>query len=393
MVLLYFMDGLRLDLAKKHMPFLAGLNMMPARSEAGYSCACHASMYTGLTVGEHGTWFVWKKGENSPYKFLDTLPVLKHINLLPAKYLAARLARAHSEVSAFSGVPMLYSLPLKYWSLFELSETEFWTSDGYMAGRPTLFKLLREHSVRHSLIGLSRGRDVFAEEKNADYGRDELIYYFIGDVDGYMHRYGQGAETLAYLRKVDGFIASTVKKAEAAGRKPTVICFSDHGHIETAEKLDPRALFRAEGLNIDDYIHLTESTFLRFWPRDEAEARDIGRVLDGLCEAGLGTLIDGGLRRRFSLGDDVEADGRLIFWLAPPRIFSNTIWGRGSTVRSMHGYRPELAEHLGVFASNLRLAAREYARMTDILPTVLGALDIEGYGLAGENLLSGNNIP
>ena len=117
MLLLYFMDGLKFEMAEKYMPYLSSLNMRPLKSDFGYSCACHATMYTGRNIDEHNTWFVWKKGENSPYWFVDKVPFLKYLNCIPVKVLVSKVARKINRNTSFSGIPMLVNLPLKYWSL------------------------------------------------------------------------------------------------------------------------------------------------------------------------------------------------------------------------------------------------------------------------------------
>ena len=39
MVLLFFMDGVKYDMMKEYMPFLASINSKPLMSDFGYSCA------------------------------------------------------------------------------------------------------------------------------------------------------------------------------------------------------------------------------------------------------------------------------------------------------------------------------------------------------------------
>ena len=100
MILTFFMDGVKYSMMRDYMPFLASLNTRPITSEFGYSCACHATMYTGKYIDEHNTWFIWKKGENSPYKWIDKVPLLKYMDILPLKLF---LGKVTNKIATKSG--------------------------------------------------------------------------------------------------------------------------------------------------------------------------------------------------------------------------------------------------------------------------------------------------
>lgn len=91
------MDGVKYDMMKEYMPFLASINSKPLMSDFGYSCACHATMYTSRYIEEHETWFIWKRGDNSPYKWIDYVPGLKYINFLPLKLVLGKITRKLSK--------------------------------------------------------------------------------------------------------------------------------------------------------------------------------------------------------------------------------------------------------------------------------------------------------
>lgn len=392
MVLLYFMDGLKIQMAEQYMPFLASLHKAPLQSDFGYSCACHATMYTGRNIEEHNTWFVWKRGEDSPYKFIDKIPLLKYMNWLPVKFVVAKLARKLNRNRSFSGIPMLVNLPLKYWSQFQPCEDRFWSDDDYMPRYETLFKILKKRHIPHHIIGLSRGGDVFTEEQAVDYRNDQLAYYFIGEVDSYMHKYGESSEkSIEYLKKVDAFIQETYEKAAAEQQDVTVICYSDHGHIDVDKKIDINEYFKPQGLNVNRYIHLIESTFARFWFRNNEERQQVEQVLHTMQQEGLGFVLDKAYQDKYHLHFNSNEHGDLIFHLKAPNIFTNTIWGFGKTIESMHGYEPTLPKHYGIFASNKPVRHTDFVYLTDILPTVLQALDVNpaDYALTGRNLLGG----
>ena len=390
MVLLYFMDGLKFDMVDQFMPFLASQHKIPLKSDFGYSCACHATMYTSRYVDEHNTWFIWKKGEHSPYRFVDKIPGLKYLNWLPVKVLVSKLARKLHPSRSFSGIPMLVNLPLKYWSSFEPCERQFWSDDDYLPGFDTLFKILKKEKIPHRIVGLSKGGDVFAEEAAVDYSACEFVYYFIGDVDDYMHKHGESSQaSVGYLKQVDDFLKTTFEKARACQEDVTAVFYSDHGHIDVEKKIDIQQYFKPLGLSINRYLHLVESTFVRFWFRSEEERRQVTAALNAMEAQEIGFIMGPKEFDEYHLHFDSNEHGDLIFHLRAPNIFTNTIWGYGKTIRSMHGYEPTLPKHYGVFASNRPVRQQDFAYLTDVLPTVTDALHIcrDGYTFRGENLL------
>lgn len=392
MQLLFFMDGLRFDLCYKDMLFLSSMNVLPLESEYGYSCACHASMYTGKYIEDHNTWFVWKKGGKSPYKFIDYIPGLKYLNFIPIKMVLSRIARVLNKNTSYPGIPMLVNLPLKYWSLFEPCENVFWDDDKYMDGKPTLFKILKEKGIRFTSVGLNRRGDVFNAAPKVDFTKNDVIYYFIGQVDGYMHRYGEyQEESHKFLKQVDDFIKEQYEKAKRVTDDITLIAWSDHGHIDVTGHININDYFKPEGLNVNKYIHLVESTFARFWFRNEKEKEEVTKVLKVLEEKKLGFIFTQDIYDRWHLNFNSNEHGDLIFYLNAPRTFTNTIWGFGHRYVSMHGYLPTEEKHIGIFASNKEFKENiRLATLVDLMPTVVHNLGFnnEEYGFAGRNLLA-----
>ena len=391
MQLLFFMDGLRYDLCYKDMPFLSSMNVLPLESEYGYSCACHASMYTGKYVEDHNTWFVWKKGSNSPYKFINYVPGLKYLNFIPVKMILSRIARVINKNTSYPGIPMLVNLPLKYWSLFEPCEDVFWDDDRYMEGKTTLFKFMKENGIRFTSVGLNKQGDVFDAAPKVDYSKYDVVYFFIGQVDGYMHRYGEfQEESHRFLREVDNFIKGEFAKAKKITDDITLIAWSDHGHINVTEHVNINDYFKPMGLNVNNYIHLIESTFARFWFKSEKERNEVTRVLKVMEEKKLGFIFTKEIFNRWHLNFNNNEHGDLIFYLNAPRTFTNTIWGFGHRYVSMHGYLPTEEKHTGIFASNKRFKNdKNLATLVDLMPTIaydLG-IDDEKYGFVGRNLL------
>ena len=395
MLLLYFMDGVKYDMMKQYMPFLSSIQSRPLQSDFGYSCACHATMYTSRYIEEHGTWFIWKRGENSPYKWINYVPGLKYINFLPLKLVLGKITRMLSHNTSYSGVSCLVNLPLKYWSLFEPCDDVMWNDPNWKKDIPNLFSLMKTTNKKHHVIALHRGTqedDVFKEEKVVDYKNDEFVYYFIGYTDNMMHAYGEnGKEVQEYLTKVDAFIKETFEKAKKYHDDVTVIAYSDHGHIDLEEPyIDINTYFKPVGLNVNNYIHLIESNYARFWFRNAKEKEQVSKVIRKLTDEGLGFVLDKKYQEKYHLRVNTKEHGELIFYLQAPHEFTKTIWGFGHTVKSGHGFEPTLTKHYGIFCSNKPISKEcEFAYLTDILPTVMKQTGIssEGMVLRGKNII------
>ena len=395
MVLVFFMDGVKYDMMKEYMPFLSSINSKPLISEFGYSCACHATMYTSRYIEEHGTWFIWKKGENSPYKWINYIPGLKYINFLPLKLIIGKITRKLSKNTSYPGVPCLVNLPLKYWPLFETTENVMWNDDKYKENIPNLFSILKEKNIKHDIVALHRGTqsdDAFIEKKKVNYKNNQFIYYFIGYTDNIMHSYGENdTRPQEYFSRVDKFIKETYNKVCTENDDVTIIAFSDHGHIDIEEpKIDINDYFKMENENVNKYIHLIESNYARFWFRNDREKEKVLRIIQRMERDNLGFILDEKYKEKYHLRMNPKEHGDVVFYLAAPHEFTKTIWGFGKSVKSGHGFEPVLKKHHGIFCSNKRLACdREFAYLTDVLPSIMKQLNIsrEGYLLRGKNIV------
>lgn len=399
MVLLYFMDGVKYDMMGKYMPFLSSLNTKPLMSDFGYSCACHATMYTSRYIEEHGTWFIWKRGENSPYKWINYVPGLKYINFLPLKLALGKITRKFSHNTSYSGVSCLVNLPLKYWPLFEPCDDVMWNDPRWKSNLPNLFTIMNDRKVKNRVVALHRGTkadDAFKGEGQVDYQNDEFVYYFIGYTDNIMHSYGEnGKESHEYLAKVDSFIKRTYEKAKEYHDDVTIIAYSDHGHIDLEEPyIDINTYFKLEGLKVNNYIHLIESNYARFWFRNGKEREKVSKVIGQMVDQRLGFVLDESYQEKYHFRVNPKEHGELIFYLAAPHEFTKTIWGFGHSVKSGHGFEPTLPKHYGIFCSNKTLATnREFAYLTDVLPSVMvqTGIDRATYTLRGQNIVNTEN--
>jgi predicted AlkP superfamily pyrophosphatase or phosphodiesterase len=255
-----------------------------------------------------------------------------------------------------------------------------------------MFTILKKTKLKHQIVAFSRTGDPFKEEAKVDYKNDKFVYFFIGRTDNVMHAYGENAkESQEFLVKVDAFIKETYEKAYKEHDDVTVIAYSDHGHIDVEEpKVDINDYFKPVGLNVNHYVHLIESTFARFWFRNDKEREEVTDVLKKMEADRTGFILTQDYLDKYHCNFNSNEHGDLIFHISAPREFTNTIWGFGKTVRSAHGFEPTLEKHYGIFCSNKPMSKnRDFAYLVDVLPTVMEQLGIsrEGYTLRGKNIV------
>jgi predicted AlkP superfamily pyrophosphatase or phosphodiesterase len=152
-----------------------------------------------------------------------------------------------------------------------------------------------------------------------------------------------------------------------------VFVFSDHGHISSDKRVDIQGVFRQNGHNLNRFIHLVESNFIRFWFRDDDERKVVEDILSSLQE---GFLITDEQLRRYHLEMPDNRYGDMIFYLDVPYLFTKTIWGFSRKQKSMHGYLPDYPDSDGVFLSQRPLIEGAHVELVDVMPTLLNSLDL-----------------
>jgi hypothetical protein len=340
-------------------------------------------MYSGVRPDKHLQWFVWKYDpETSPFGWARVFKYLGFVDNLPARYFLHKYTRMfRTENRAWFGVPLLVNLPLKYWPYFDVVEDRAWNDPGYLVEYPTIFDILRRHNVDFEIVGMTKGAgDEFAQIGGHEFQEIRpWTYLFLGSIDSYSHRYGQGApETIERLRRLDQLVE--LKCAEYGRRVSDydVFVFSDHGHIPVEKQVDLHEHFRQHGSGLHRFINLVEANYARFWFRTDKERAIVERIL---------ATLDGGFvlgdehLQRYRLQMPDRRYGDLIFYLDRPAIFSKTIWGFGRNQKSMHGYLPEYPDSDGVFLSQQPVIEGTHVELADVLPTLLHSLDlpIPGY--------------
>ena len=336
-----FIDGLRADWVAR-MPFVRQFGAArQLRTEFGYSIACHASMYTGQSVQEHGRWFVWLRDpDQSAFPLwlkrvpapLDNIPTR-----LGARKLLLRKIPKESYPRGYFGIPRLVNVPFRHWPHLWVSEPKFWNEDGY-SSVPTIFELARRHHLHTEIVGLHRGdhlasvgQPLVDRQLSADW-----LYLFFGEVDHAAHKTGGvGRHFNDVLLSVDRAIEARCLQVERERGGYDLLLWSDHGHAPVEKYID---LFgRVDRGVLREVPHFVDTNFARFWTQSEVQKQTLLKALESVPE---GWVLSEEELRKWECWFPDGRYGDVVFYLDAPAAFSKTGWGFSRTQRSVHGYIP-----------------------------------------------------
>lgn len=374
-----FIDGLRPDWVEK-MPFIRSHGTARALApEFGYSIACHATMYTGASIQEHGLWFVWMRDHlrsQFPSTLSRTPRVLDNVGtrLLLRKALVSRIPE-QSYPRGYFGVPRLVHVPIRHWPGLWVSEDRFWDEDDF-APVPTFFEHARRQGLPYRTVGLHRGGGhLAAVEKPLDLGGTEHAWYylFIGEVDHAAHMTGgHGDHFTEVLAAADAAVAARCAEVQRRYGGYDLLLFSDHGHQEATVPVDiydrmPSTLMR-------QVPNIVDTNFARFWTRDEGEAQALRRSLAARIPEG--RVLEETELRQWECWFDDHRYGDVIFYLDAPAVFTRTAWGYSRSQKSVHGYVPSNPLMAGSLVTTLPDVAA--SRLRDVFGVHMRRLALSG---------------
>lgn len=378
-----FVDGLRPE-SLECMPFVNSLEKCrPIHTELGYSNTCHASMYTGVYPEDHLVWFMWQyRSETSPYWWTRRLGINRLPEIDTLKYTSYRIVRRFGpKNTSFFRIPFITSTPFKYWSLFDVTEKKFWDEDGFVPGYPSVFEMLKTRNIDYEIIGMVRKGASNSSQivHQHTIGKPKpWTYLFFGDIDPLSHVHRQDSrECSSRLAFIDDVIRKKYESLEKHCDDLRFFLFSDHGHVDVTNEIDIKRKFREFNENIDDFVYFIDSTFARFWVKNDEEERRILKTLDKL---GTGLVLTKNDFERYHVTMPDNRYGDIIYSLDAPNIFRKPFspflrFRNKKKTLSMHGFRPEENGMNGVFVGNKPTTNRDHIRLEDILPTILTGLE------------------
>jgi predicted AlkP superfamily pyrophosphatase or phosphodiesterase len=377
-VITFFFDALKPD-SLEHMPFLNSLaNKRRMRSELGHSVTCHPSMYSGVHPNKHLQWFIWKYDPvGTPFNWAHVFRYLGILDNFPTRYFLHKYTGMYREENtSWFGVPLLVNLPLKHWANFNVVEDRSWDEPGYLKEYPTVFDILRSHNVPFEVVGMTKGAgDEFAQIDGYKFKEiHPWTYFFLGSIDGYSHKYGQDSpETIERMRCLDQLVEAKYREFKQRVNDFDIFVFSDHGHIRAEKRVDIHNVFRQHDSDLNRFIHLVESNYLRVWFRNIGERALVENILKTVEN---GFILTEEHFRRYHLEMPDNRYGDLVFYLDAPYLFTKTIWGFSRRQKSMHGYLPDYPDSDGIFLSQRPLIGGTHVELVDILPTLLDSLEL-----------------
>lgn len=348
------------------------------RSELGHSVTCHPSMYSGVHPNKHLQWFVWRYDPiDTPFKWARVFNYLGFMDNLASRYFLHKYTRMfREENTSWFGVPLLVNLPLRYWPYFNVVEDRSWDEPGYLKEYPTVFDILRQHKVPFEVVGMTKGvGDEFVQIGEHKFNEiHPWTYFFLGSIDSYSHKYGQDApETIDRMRRLDELVETKYNEYSQHVPDFDVIVFSDHGHIRSDKRVDIHKIFRQAGYRLNQFIHLIDSNYIRFWFRNNEERDIVDDILSSIEE---GFILTKEQMHKYHLDMPDNRYGDLIFYLDVPYLFTKTIWGFNLKQKSMHGYLPDYSDSDGIFLSQRPLIDCSHVELVDVLPTLLNSLTL-----------------
>jgi len=373
-VLTVFIDSLKPE-SVRYMPFLNSFRFKRrVKTELGYSLTCHSSVYSGVYPDKHKVWFFWKYSpHSSPFKWIRKL----HLDKLPhtkyTKFLCFAATKLVTPTKSLFGIPFYY---ITFWGLWH-TLIKYWSYLDATEYYQTIFDILEANNIQFEVI-------YGAKVPLSGIKRHQIkpwTYIFIGDIDLLTHKYGQDSmPTRKRLREIDETLRKTYKLFEKEYSDFYFICFSDHGQCKVKGNVDLHALFRSHDKSLDDYVHFVDSTFARFWFRDEKEEKEVREILSDLHDRGF--ILTEELLKKYNLCMPDNRYGDLIFYLDAPYIFDHgnlSVMGKQFSVSAveMHGYLPDYPESDGIFVSNREVLADSHVELVDIMPSILHALNIK----------------
>lgn len=384
-LLTVFIDALKPE-SIKYMPFINSLRTkMRIKTELGYSNPSHASMYSGVYPNKHLHWFVWEYSpQTSPFRWIQRLRLDKLPHNIYTKYLCYRISRlSRRRVTSYHGIPFLWYIPIKYWHYFDVTEKKFWSEPGFLGNYPTIFDILENNGIEYQIVGMTKNASDSSKiiEKHRFEEVKPWTYLFIGDIDALSHKYGQDSiEARKRLAEIDQILESKYRFFKTGFEDFSFMLFSDHGHIKVEGRVNLGSFFSSQARQLNDYIHLIDSNYARFWFRNEKERREVSKILSILDDKGF--ILSPEHLKKYNLDMLDNRYGDLIFYLDAHYIFDRgEVYAlgkkRSSSDVSMHGYLPDYPNSDGVFVSNREVTNKAYISLEDITPSILYFFNIQ----------------
>ena len=183
------------------------------------------------------------------------------------------------------------------------------------------------------------------------------------------HLTQENPEVIEKLKEFDKIVESKCKEVERIAGGYEIMVWSDHGHVKLDGKIDIYDIFKKAGDNLNNYLHMIDINFARFYFKNDDERQHVEKILKTIDKGHI--LTDEEMRENHVRLED-NRFGDLIFYLDKGSAFSKTIFGFGLRQKSIHGYLPAYEGCDGIFLSSREISPDiDKVRLVDILPSTM----------------------
>lgn len=331
----------------------------PLRSVLGYSCTCIPTILTGRLPREHGHLSFFRHGSgHSPlarYRFLSLLPEA----LTRRGRVRRMISKIVQQVQGYTGYFQLYNVPFDRLHCFDyIEKRDLYQPGGILSGHPTIFDVLRQNAIPHSLSDWTRGEDANLARLESDLVKEKplLAYLYLASMDAILHQVGTHSSLVEQkIREYERRLKRLLDIARRVYEEVRFFVFSDHGMTDIHDECDLKTPIEALGLTFGrDYVAMYDSTMARFWfMHDEARAG----VREVLAAERRGRLLERDELARFGCDFENDEYGET-FFLLDPGVLLCPSYMSDRPVAGMHGFDPDHADTHAMLASNVDPAPR-----------------------------------
>lgn len=368
-------DGLGYEYVRERgfLPHLFG-EPSPCRTVLGYSSAAIPCILSGKSPAETEHWslfyydpagsiFRWTNWfRNLP---IDRVPKLRGWFY---RYLVHETRRRCSYTGYFN----VYSIPLRYRSLFSYNERKDMFREGLNRGT-TFFDILGLKQVPYFLATYPDPDEVSIARacERLQNGEEQIYFLYLSEMDAFLHNSCQ--DRAAVDRRIHWYEQQVLALYETAKRHfgdVALTVFSDHGMTPTTQSVGLMAEIARLPLRIpQDYVPFYDSTMARFWFFTSRGRDGIIRYLRGLKVGQI--LTDAELCNQGTYFPD-HRFGQTIFLMDPGYVIQPSFMGGGPVAPAgMHGFTPADKWSDAVFLSNAEVGVTP-STILEILPFMLG---------------------
>lgn len=377
LTLAVFIDAFGWELLRRT-PFLDDVLTwkQPLDTIFGYSSSCDPTILTGVLPREHGHFsFFYYAPDASPFRGFE------HLAALPASVAErGRVRHAISRVArrwlGFTGYFQLYAVPFRLLPLMDYSERrDLYQPGGIRGGQPTIFTHLADAGVPyHCSDWRASEADNLASLGHAvDTGTIRFAYLFLGHLDAVLHEHGaRAAQGDAKVRWYEAQLRHLLDRARAQYDEVELMAFSDHGMTDVTAHCNLMARIDSLGLEFGrDYAAVYDSTMARFWFL-QPSART--RIVEALASEPNGRIVRDEELAAWGCDFEGHTYGELFFLMRPGVLLHPSFMGREAP-RGMHGFEPEDAGSLAMFASTTT-PERAPRRLDDLHDLLLASVGV-----------------